>query len=240
MVNLSYIYKKEDINLRQNERILMKTICVFCSSSDGVDEAYHQTATDLGNRIGKLRLDLIYGGASIGLMGAVARGVHDKGGRVVGVIPEFFRKKDETIEYADADELIVTEDMRSRKAIMDRRADAFIVLPGGIGTLEEAMEIMSMKQLGLTDKPLVFINMISIASSSVPIPPGSTIKASARLSIIALRLRISSVTINSSASAYSIVSSFFRKNSGMTPTTLPPLSWTPRATAPIKPILAPP
>ena len=77
----------------------MKTICVFCSSSDGVDEAYHQTATDLGNRIGKLRLDLIYGGASIGLMGAVARGVHDKGGRVVGVIPEFFRKKDETIEY---------------------------------------------------------------------------------------------------------------------------------------------
>ena len=141
-----------------NERILMKAICVFCSSSNAVEEVYHQTATDLGHRIGQLGLDLVYGGARIGLMGAVARGVHDKGGRVVGVIPEFFRKKDKTIEYVEADELIVTKDMRNRKAIMDERSDAFIVLPGGVGTLEEAMEIMSMKQLCLTDKPLTFIN----------------------------------------------------------------------------------
>ena len=136
----------------------MKAICVFCASSKAVDRVYHETATDLGHRIGQLGLDLIYGGASIGLMGAVARGVHDKGGRVVGVIPEFFRKIDKTIEYANADELIVTKDMRNRKAIMDGRSDAFIALPGGIGTLEEAMEIISMKQLGLTDKPLAFIN----------------------------------------------------------------------------------
>jgi len=136
----------------------MKAICVFCSSSNAVEGVYFETATDLGYRIGQMGLDLVYGGASIGLMGAVARGVHDKGGRVVGVIPEFFRKKDNTIEYAEADELIVTKDMRSRKAIMDGRADAFIALPGGIGTLEEAMEIMSMKQLCLTDKPLAFIN----------------------------------------------------------------------------------
>ena len=141
-----------------NERILMKAICVFCSSSNAVEEVYHQTATDLGHRIGQLGLDLVYGGARIGLMGAVARGVHDKGGRVVGVIPEFFRKKDKTIEYVEADELIVTKDMRNRKAIMDERSDAFIVLPGGVGTLEEAMEIVSMKQLCLTDKPLAFIN----------------------------------------------------------------------------------
>ena len=84
----------------------MKTVCVFCSSSNAVEEVYHEAATDLGHRIGKQGLDLIYGGASIGLMGAVARGVHDKGGRVVGVIPEFFRKKDKTLEYAEADELI--------------------------------------------------------------------------------------------------------------------------------------
>ena len=136
----------------------MKAICVFCSSSNAVEEVYHQSATDLGHRIGQLGLDLVYGGARIGLMGAVARGVHDKGGRVVGVIPEFFRKKDKTIEYVEADELIVTKDMRNRKAIMDERSDAFIVLPGGVGTLEEAMEIVSMKQLCLTDKPLAFIN----------------------------------------------------------------------------------
>ena len=136
----------------------MKAICVFCSSSNDVYKGYYEVATDLGHRIGQLGLDLIYGGASIGLMGAVARGVHDKGGRVVGVIPEFFRKKDKTIEYVEADELIVTKDMRNRKAIMDERSDAFIVLPGGVGTLEEAMEIVSMKQLCLTDKPLAFIN----------------------------------------------------------------------------------
>ena len=136
----------------------MKSICVFCSSSDSIDEAYFNTAIDLGCQIGDLNLDLVYGGGGIGLMGAVARSVHKNGGRVVAVFPEFFREKDEDFEYVEADELIIAETMRIRKAIMDERADAFIVLPGGIGTLEEAVEIMSMKQLGLTDKPLVFIN----------------------------------------------------------------------------------
>ena len=136
----------------------MKSICVFCASSNAVDKVYHQVATDLGQRIGLLGLDLIFGGGGIGLMGDVARGVHDKGGRVVGVIPEFFLNNEQPIEYAKADELIITKDMRSRKAIMDERSDAFIVLPGGIGTLEEATEIISMKQLGLTEKPIVFIN----------------------------------------------------------------------------------
>ena len=136
----------------------MKSICVFCASSNAVDKVYHQVATDLGQRIGLLGLDLIFGGGGIGLMGDVARGVHDKGGRVVGVIPEFFLNNEQPIEYVKADELIVTKDMRSRKAIMDERSDAFIVLPGGIGTLEEATEIISMKQLGLTEKPIVFIN----------------------------------------------------------------------------------
>ena len=141
-----------------DERISMNSICVFCSSSNSIDDIYVETATDLGHRIGQLGLDLVYGGASIGLMGAVARATHEKGGRVVGVIPEFFRKKNMNIEYVEADELIVAETMRIRKAIMDERADAFVVLPGGVGTLEEAIEIISMKQLGLTDKPLTFIN----------------------------------------------------------------------------------
>ena len=140
------------------ERVSIKSICVFCSSSNSIDDVYFETATDLGHRIGQLGLDLVYGGASIGLMGAIARATHEKGGRVLGVIPEFFRDKDKNFEYSKADELIIVETMRIRKAVMDERADAFIALPGGIGTLEEVIEILSMKQLGLTEKPLVFVN----------------------------------------------------------------------------------
>jgi len=140
------------------ERVSIKSICVFCSSSNSIDDVYFETATDLGHRIGQLGLGLVYGGASIGLMGAIARATHEKGGRVLGVIPEFFRDKDKNFEYSKADELIIVETMRIRKAIMYERADAFIALPGGIGTLEEVIEILSMKQLGLTEKPLVFVN----------------------------------------------------------------------------------
>ena len=134
----------------------IQSICVFCASSNSVDDLFKQTALELGKEMGKRGIKLVYGGASIGLMGCVARGVHEEKGKVVGVLPEFFKTKD--IEYSEADELIVTNDMRERKAVMDQRSDAFIVLPGGIGTLEEAMEILSMRQLKLTDKPLVFIN----------------------------------------------------------------------------------
>ena len=134
----------------------IKSICVFCGSSESVDNSYKAIATELGCAIGKKGVDLVYGGASIGLMGCVARGVHEERGKVIGILPEFFHTKD--IGYLDADELIVTKDMRERKAKMDERSDAFIVLPGGIGTLEEAIEILSMRQLKLSDKPLVFIN----------------------------------------------------------------------------------
>jgi uncharacterized protein (TIGR00730 family) len=134
----------------------IQSICVFCASSQSVDSLFKDTALELGREIGRRGVDLVYGGASIGLMGCVARGVHEEKGKVIGVLPDFFKTKD--IEYSEADELIVTQDMRERKAVMDKRSDAFIVLPGGIGTLEEAMEILSMRQLRLTDKPLVFIN----------------------------------------------------------------------------------
>lgn len=134
----------------------IRAICVFCASSQSVDESFKSVALELGRELGKKGIELVYGGASIGLMGCVARGVHEEKGRVIGVLPEIFTSKD--IKYSKADELIVTRDMRERKAVMDQRSDAFIVLPGGIGTLEEAMEILSMRQLRLTDKPLVFIN----------------------------------------------------------------------------------
>ena len=134
----------------------IKSICVFCASSTSVDNTYKKIAKELGREIGKKGVNLVYGGANIGLMGCVARGVHEEKGNVIGILPEFFRSKD--IEYLDADELIITKDMRERKAKMDERSDAFIVLPGGVGTLEEAMEILSMRQLKLTNKPLVFIN----------------------------------------------------------------------------------
>ncbi|MFQ5673818.1 MAG: TIGR00730 family Rossman fold protein [Nitrospinales bacterium] len=134
----------------------IKSICVFCSSSESVAEVYKEAAVDLGRRMGRRQISLVYGGASIGLMGCVARGVHETGGNVVAVLPHFFMNKN--IDYKEADELIVTQDMRERKMIMDKRSDAFIVLPGGIGTLEEGMEILSMIQLKQTEKPLVFVN----------------------------------------------------------------------------------
>lgn len=134
----------------------IQSVCVYCASSQAVSDNYKKVARELGQLIGDSGYELIYGGASIGLMGEVARGVHERGGRVVGVLPRFFLNKD--ITYEAADELIVTQDMRERKSIMDGRADAFIVLPGGVGTLEEAMEILSQIQLKQTAKPLVFIN----------------------------------------------------------------------------------
>ncbi len=102
----------------------IKSICVFCGSSQSVDDRYKKVATELGQEIGRRGIDLIYGGASIGMMGCVAHGVHEKKGKVIGILPEFFYAKD--IGYLDADELIVTQDMRERKAKMDERSDAFM------------------------------------------------------------------------------------------------------------------
>ena len=112
---------------------------------------------ELGCAIGKKGIDLIYGGASIGLMGCVARGVHEEKGNVIGILPEFFRSKD--IEYLDADELIVTKDMRERKAKMDEKSDAFIVLPGGVGSMDELLEVMVSNQLGGINKPVGLLNI---------------------------------------------------------------------------------
>jgi uncharacterized protein (TIGR00730 family) len=135
-----------------------RSICVFCSSSDGIEPAYFAVAEELGARLAKDGLELVYGGASVGLMGALARSVHRHGGRVVGVLPEALQTKE--IAYPDADEFIVTRDLRERKAIMETRAGAFIALPGGFGTLEETVEMLTLKQLGLHNKAIVFLNAL--------------------------------------------------------------------------------
>lgn len=135
---------------------MIKTICVYSSSSDAVAESYFETARQLGQQIAQHHFTLIYGGAAIGLMGTVARAVHQESGRVIGVIPETLSRYN--IAYEKADELIITQTMRERKTIMEEKADAFIALPGGFGTLEELLEIITAKQLQLHNKPIVIVN----------------------------------------------------------------------------------
>ena len=132
-------------------------ICVFCSSSDAVDPPYFHAATRLGELIAAAKRPLVYGGGNIGLMGAVARAVHAHNGHVIGVIPNALKEKE--LAYAASDGLILTKDLRERKAIMFDRASAFIALPGGFGTLEEMIEVLTLKQLSMHDKALVFLNI---------------------------------------------------------------------------------
>jgi uncharacterized protein (TIGR00730 family) len=115
-----------------------------------------EAASALGALLAEQKLTLVYGGGKVGLMGAIARAVHANGGKVIGVIPHYLRKKE--VAYEQADELIVTKDLRERKAIMEERADAFVALPGGFGTPEEILEILTLKQLEAHGKPVVFLN----------------------------------------------------------------------------------
>jgi len=131
-------------------------ICVYCSAALHIDAAYFDVARELGERMAQRGDTLVYGGASVGLMGEVARAVQRGSGRVIGVIPRSL--VDREIAYHEADELIVTHDMRERKRTMETRSDAFLALPGGIGTLDEVFEIMNLRQLRLTANPLVLLN----------------------------------------------------------------------------------
>lgn len=131
----------------------MPTICVYCASSSGIDERYLALADQVGTAIARRGWQLVSGGGSVSMMGAVARAVRKAGGHTVGVIPQALI--DMEVADHDADELIITDDMRARKGIMDDRADAFLALPGGIGTLEELMEVWTARCLGMHDKPVV-------------------------------------------------------------------------------------
>lgn len=131
-------------------------LAVYCSSSNDIDPSHFEVAREIGTRLAAAGHTLIWGGGRVGLMGEVARAVHAGGGEVVGVIPESMM--DVEIAYHEADELIVTQTMRERKRIMDERSDAFIVLPGGFGTLEELVEMLVLRILDYHDRPIVLLN----------------------------------------------------------------------------------
>ena len=133
----------------------MKTICVFCSSSNAVHKRYFNLAGELGALIAGEGYTLLYGGTNVGLMGALADAAKANNGRVTGIIPR--KINDKGIGHKNIDELIVTESMQERKALMEKRSDAFIALPGGFGTLEEILEILTLRQLKYHHKPVVFL-----------------------------------------------------------------------------------
>ncbi|MGB3096701.1 MAG: TIGR00730 family Rossman fold protein [Candidatus Deferrimicrobiaceae bacterium] len=131
-------------------------LCVFCSSSNLVPEDFRDDAIALADRMAEENITLIYGGGSVGLMGVLADRILDRGGKAIGVIPEFLRT--EELAHEGLTEMIVTRSMHERKIEMSRRADAFAVLPGGFGTLDEFFEILTWKQLGLHERPIVVAN----------------------------------------------------------------------------------
>lgn len=140
----------------------IKHICVYCGSSPGRNPAYLQAAEQLASAMVELGIGLVYGGASIGIMGAVANRVLALGGRVVGVIPQALAQKE--VMHEGLSELHVTTSMHERKMLMAELADGFIALPGGIGTLEELFEIWTWAQLGFHDKPCGLLNVADFYS----------------------------------------------------------------------------
>ncbi|MBX3480679.1 MAG: TIGR00730 family Rossman fold protein [Caulobacter sp.] len=131
------------------------SVCVYCGSSNDADPAFLQAADAFGRRLAAEDLRLVYGGGGVGLMGACARGAHDAGGRVLGIIPTFLLGREQPFDDV---ETVVVHNMHERKMQMFEAADAFVVLPGGIGTLEEVVELLSWQRLNLHRKPLVFYN----------------------------------------------------------------------------------
>lgn len=132
------------------------TVCLFCGSSDQVDPAYLAAARRLGRGLAERGVGLVYGGGGVGLMGAAARAAHEAGGWVLGVMPHFLRSRERLFDEV---ETIVVESMHERKRLMYDRSDAFIVAPGGVGTLEEVIELLSWKRLDLHRKPILFLDL---------------------------------------------------------------------------------
>ncbi len=135
----------------------INAICVYCGSSPGANPTFVEAARGFGKILAKSGIRLVYGGGSIGLMGAIASAVIDHGGTATGIIPEFLTAKERPLRLAQ--EQIITRDMHERKQTMFNRADAFVALPGGIGTLEELIEQMTWAQLGRHKKPILIANI---------------------------------------------------------------------------------
>jgi hypothetical protein len=135
----------------------IKTICVYCGSGPGTNPRFVEGAVALGKALAENGIRLVYGGGSIGLMGAVATSVLDHGGTVTGIIPDFLTTRENALKRVQ--EMIVTPDMHERKRLMFERSDAFVALPGGIGTLEELVEQLTWQQLGRHSKPILLANI---------------------------------------------------------------------------------
>jgi uncharacterized protein (TIGR00730 family) len=133
------------------------TVCVYCGSNTGKNPAYVAAARALGRGMAAAGVGLVYGGGGLGLMGEIARTVLAHNGHVTGIIPEFLSKRERMLR--DADELIVVKDMHERKQLMFDKSDAFVAMPGGIGTLEELVEQLTWAQLGRHHKPIVLLNV---------------------------------------------------------------------------------
>ena len=140
-----------------NRDLQPRRICVFCGSSSRVDTRYRDSATTLGHLLAARGDELIYGGGRVGLMGLVADAALERGARVTGVIPRFLM--DLEVGHGAVSELVVTDSMHERKAEMYERADAFVVLPGGLGTLDETLEVLTWSQLRLSTKPVVLVDV---------------------------------------------------------------------------------
>src|SRR4051812_28076056 len=139
---------------------LIRSICVYCGSSPGRGDTYMRAGTQLGRAIAEAGLRLVYGGGTKGIMGAVAAAAADHGGHITGIIPRFLVNREATeSKLGIVDELIITDDMHQRKHAMFQKSDAFAALPGGIGTGEEIVEIMTWAQLGHHTKPIAFCNI---------------------------------------------------------------------------------
>ena len=134
-----------------------RAICVYCGSASGGDAAYAVAARSLAGSMVAAGFGLVYGGGGIGLMGEVAQAVRDAGGHVLGIIPGFLQARE--VHFKNASEMIVTKDMHERKMLMFERADAFVAMPGGIGTLEELIEQMTWAQLGRHGKPIIIADI---------------------------------------------------------------------------------
>ena len=135
----------------------LESICVFCGSSEGNDNKIISAASQLGEALAKNEITLVYGAAKIGIMGLIAKSVLESNGKVIGIIPEFLKLKE--VVHLGLTELITTQNMHERKLLMQKKSDAFITMPGGMGTMEELFELITWLQLGLHSKPIGLLNV---------------------------------------------------------------------------------
>ena len=148
---------EEMLENKRNSMTSPSTVCVYCGSSADVAQIYLDTASDLGRHLGERRIGVVYGGGRVGLMGLVADAALKAGGRVTGIIPRHIEEME--VAHQTLTELLVVETMHQRKRLMVDLSDGFVILPGGLGTLDEAFEVLTWKQLGLHDRPIVILNV---------------------------------------------------------------------------------